>query len=143
MKFLDLIRQFIRDYFVIFGILIIGTVFLTPPNTINRDYILLTMVFAAVGDLPSIVFWSKSELTENSSRLRMIIHFILLETVILIFGGITGIVSGVAEYLMFAIEIVVIYVIVRFITWRGDLATAKRINEKLKNLKNTDEYESE
>lgn len=141
MKLLDLIRQLIRDYFVIFGILIIGTVFLTPPNTINRDYILLAMVFAAVGDLPSIVFWSKSELTENSRRLRRIIHFILLETVILIFGGITGIVSGFAEYLIFAIEIVVIYVIVRFITWRGDLATAKKINEKLKNLKNTDEYE--
>lgn len=141
MKFLDLIRQLIRDYFVIFGIRIIGTVFLTPPNTINRDYILLAMVFAAVGDLPSIVFWSKSELTENSRRLRRIIHFILLETVILIFGGITGIVSGFAEYLIFAIEIVVIYVIVRLITWRGDLATAKKINNKLKILKNTDESE--
>ncbi|RBP66779.1 DUF3021 family protein [Alkalibaculum bacchi] len=141
MKFLDLIRQLIRDYFVIFGILIIGTVFLTPPNTINRDYILLAMVFAAVGDLPSIVFWSKSELTENSRRLRILIHFILLEAVILIFGGITSIVSGFMEYLIFAIEIVVIYVIVRLITWRGDLATAKRINEKLIHLKRTDKYE--
>ena len=73
----------------------------------------------------------------------MIIHFILLETVILIFGGIMGIISGFGEYLIFAIEIVVIYVIVRFITWRGDLATAKKINEKLKNLKNIDKYEYE
>lgn len=139
MKLLDLIKQLIRDYFFIFGILIIGTVFLTPPNTINRDYILLTMVFAAIGDLPSIVFWSKSELTENNRRWRTIIHFILIETVILIFGGIIGIISEFAEYLILAIEIVVIYGIVRFITWGGDLATAKKINEKLKNLKNIDE----
>jgi hypothetical protein len=143
MKLMDFIRQLMRDYFIIFGLLIIGSVFLTPPDTINRDYILLAMAFAAVGDLPSIVFWSKSETTENSRRWRMIIHFILLETVILIFGGIMGIISGFVEYLIFAIEIVVIYVIVRFITWRGDLATAKKINEKLKNLKNIDKYEYE
>lgn len=135
--------QLMRDYFIIFGILIIASVFLTPPDTINRNYILLAMAFAGIGDLPSIVLWSKSELTENSRRWRMIIHFILLETVILIFGGIMGIISGFVEYLIFAIEIVVIYVIVKFITWRGDLATAKKINEKLKNLKNIDKYEYE
>lgn len=141
MKFLDLIRQLIRDYFVIFGILIIGAVFLTPSYTINRDYILLTMLFAAVGDLPSIVLWSKSELTENSRRLRIIIHFILLELVILTFAGINGIVSGFIEYLILGVEIVVIYLMVRLITWRGDLATAKKINEKLKNFKSIDENE--
>ncbi len=140
MKLIDAIRQLIRDYFVIFGILIIGTVFFTPPNTIDRDYILLAMLFAVIGDLPSIVFWSKLELTEKSRRLRMIIHFILLETVILIFAGITGIVSGFVEYLIFAIEIAIIYVLVRFITWQGDLVTAKNINKKLKNLKKMDEY---
>lgn len=69
----------------------------------------------------------------------MIIHFILLEAVILIFGDIMGIISGVVEYLTLAIEIIVIYVIVKFITWRSDLATAKKINEKLKNLKNIHE----
>lgn len=141
MKLMDVIRQLIRDYFIIFGILIIGSVFLTPPNTINRDYILLAMVFAAIGDLPSIVLWSKSEQTENSRRWRMIIHFILLEIVILVFGGIIGIVSGLGEYLIFAFEIVVIYVIVRFITWKGDLATAKKINEMLKKVKDIAEYE--
>lgn len=141
MKLMDLIRQLIRDYFIIFGILTIGSVFLTPTNTINRDYILLVMVFAAIGDLPSIVLWSKSEQTENSRRWRMVIHFILLEIVILVFGGIIGIVSRRGEYLIFAFEIVVIYVIVRFITWKGDLVTAKKINEKLNNLKDIAEYE--
>lgn len=138
MKLMDLIRQLIRDYFVIFGILIVGSVFLTPPNTINRNYIILAMAFAAIGDLPSIVFWSRSELTEDSRHVRSIIHFILLMTLVLIFGGITGIVSGFAEYLIFAIEILVIYVIVRFIIWQGDMATAKTINEKLKNLRETE-----
>jgi len=138
MKLMDFIRQLIRDYFVIFGILIIGSVFLTPPNTINRNYILLTMAFAAVGDLPSIIFWSRSELTESSRRLRSIIHFLLLVSLILIFGGITGVVSKFADYITFLIEIVVIYGIVRFIIYKGDMTTANKINEKLKNLKETD-----
>ncbi|HKM01743.1 MAG: DUF3021 family protein [Tissierellia bacterium] len=136
---MNLIRELIRDYFVIFGILIIGSVLLNPPNTINRDFILLAMAFAAVGDLPSIVFWSKSELSESSRRMRSIIHFILLMTLILIFGGITGIVSGFEEYLIFAVEIVIIYVIVKFVIYQGDMTTAKKINEKLKNLRETEQ----
>lgn len=136
---MNLIRGLIRDYFVILGILIIGSVFLTPPNTINRDYILLTMAFASVGDLPSIIFWSKTELTEKSRRVRSIIHFILLMILVLIFGGITGVVSEFVEYLVFAIEIVVIYGIVKFIIYQSDVSTAKTINEKLKSLRGNDE----
>lgn len=139
MKGMDSIRQLIRDYFVIFGILIICSVFLTPLDTINRDYILLAMAFAGIGDLPSIVFWSRSELSDNSRRLRSIIHFILLMTLILIFGGMTGVVSGFSEYLIFAVEIVIIYVIVKFIIYQGDMTTAKIINEKLKHFSETDE----
>lgn len=137
MKLMGLIRQLIRDYFIIFGILIIGSVFFTPPDTINRDYILLVMAFAAVGDLPSIIFWSRSELTERSERLRSILHFILLVTFILIFGRITGIVSRFVDYLIFTIQIAIIYVIVRFIIYQSDITTAKKINEKLKDLKDT------
>ena len=136
---MNLIRGLINDYFVILGVLIIGSVFLTPPNTINRDYILLAMAFAAVGDLPSIVFWSRSEPTEKSRRLRSIIHFILLMTLILIFGGITGVVSKFVDYLIFAIEIVVVYGIVKFIIYQSDISTAKTINEKLKNLREPEE----
>lgn len=139
MKAMDFIRQLIRDYFVIFGVLIIGSVLLNPPNTINRDFILLAMAFAAIGDLPSIVFWSRSELSESSMRLRSVIHFILLMTLILIFAGITGVVSGFAQYLIFAAEVIIIYIIVKFIIYQGDMTTAKMINEKLKGFSEIDE----
>lgn len=138
MKILDLARQLIKDYFIIFGILIIGSVFLTPPETINRDYVLLTMTFAAVGDLPSLVFWSKSELTDESRKWRSIVHFILLETVILTYAGMTGIVTSAFEAVIFAIQILIIYGLVKLITWRGDLITANRINKKLKNFQIND-----
>jgi len=138
---MEFIRKLIKDYFIIFGILIIGTVLLAPSTALNRDYVLLAMAFAAVGDLPSIVFLSRSELTESAMRLRLAIHFILLEAVILICGGIAGIVSGFAGYVTLGIEIAVIYVLVRFISWRGDLTTANRINEMLKNLKDKDQDE--
>ena len=139
MKGMDFIRQLIRDYFVIFGILIIGSVLLNPPNTINRDFILLAMAFAAIGDLPSIVFWSRSELSESSMRSRSIIHFILLMALILIFAGITGIVSGFVQYLIFAVEVIIIYIIVKLVIYQGDRATAKMINEKLKGFSEIDE----
>ncbi|MGB4588563.1 MAG: DUF3021 family protein [Clostridiaceae bacterium] len=139
MKILDLIRQLIKDYFIIFGLLIIGSVFLTPDGTISRDYVLLTMTFAAVGDLPSLVFWSKAELTEESMKWRSILHFILLEVVILLYAGMIGLVSGFLEVSVFAVEILIIYLLVRFITWRGDMFTANKINKKLKDFNMTDE----
>lgn len=136
---MDLIKEFIRDYFVIFGVLIIGSVIFTPPDTINRDYVLLAMAFAAIGNLPSIVFWSKVELSESSRRLRSIIHFILVLSLMLTFGVITGIVSELAEYFIFAIEIIIVYGVVKFIVYQGDISTATTINEKLKKLRETDE----
>lgn len=139
MKIVELIRQLIKDYFVIFGILTIGSVFLSPAETINRDYVLLTMTFAAVGDLPSIVLWSRSELSEESRQWRAILHFILLEAVILMYAGMIGLVSSLSEYAIFAVEILVIYFLVRFIAYRSDLATANKINKKLKNFKIIDE----
>lgn len=141
MKTRELIMQFIRQYFFIFGILIISSVFLTTPTMINRDYVLLSMAFAAVGDLPLLVFWSRSELSEKAMRLRTVIHFFLLEAIILAFGGITGIVPDLKGYFIFGIEVAVIYVLVKFVSWRGDRKTADKINEKLKGLRNTEEEE--
>lgn len=142
MKIFDLIRRLIRDYFVIFGLLMIGSVFFTPPNAIDRDYVLLTMTFAALGDLPSLVLLTKSEGAEESRKWRAVAHFILLEVVILAYAGMTGLVSGTMGYLGFALQILIIYVLVKFITYRGDLATANEINEKLKMLKVLDEAEA-
>lgn len=139
MKIKELIRQLIKDYFVIFGILIIGAVFLVPAETINRDYILLAMTFAALGDLPIVVLWSRSELSEESRQWRAILHFALLEAVILIYAGMIGLVSSLSDYAVFAVEILVIYLLVRLIAYRGDLATAKKINQRLKNFKVIDD----
>lgn len=136
---MELIKEFIRDYFVIFGVLIIGSIIFTPSDTINRDYVLLAMGFAAIGNLPSIMFWSKVELSESSRRLRSIIHFILVLSLMLTFGVITGIVSEFAECFIFAIEIIIVYGVVKFIVYQGDISTATTINKKLKKLRETDE----
>lgn len=141
MKYSELFRDFIRDYFLIFGILIIATVLLSPQVDINRDYILLAMAFAVVGNLPSLVLWSASGLSEKAMRVRMAIHFILLEIFVLAFGGVTGIVSAPIQYLVLGIEVAIIYIIVKFIGYRGDMNTATKINEKLKKIKETEESE--
>lgn len=141
MKYSELFRDFIRDYFLIFGILIIATVLLSPQVDINRDYILLAMAFAVVGNLPSLVLWSGPGLLEKAMRVRMAIHFILLEIFVLVFGGFTGIVSAPIQYLVLGIEVAIIYIIVKFIGYRGDMNTAKKINEELKKIKETEESE--
>ena len=139
MKTMELILQFIRQYFYILGLLIIGSVLLIDPSKINREYILLCMAFAGIGDLPLLVFWSRSDLSENSLRIRTVLHFILLEAAVLTFGGVSGLVTDLSGYFFFGIQVAVIYALVKLVSWRGDVTTANKINEKLKHMKDSDE----
>lgn len=133
------VLKFITDYFIIFGILMFGTVLFTPDTNINKQYIQLAMTFAWVGDLPSLVFWSRKELTESQQRLRMLLHFVLLETAVLLFATYAKIVSGFPAYVGFALQIGVIYLLVRLVAYRNDVSTATRINEKLKDFNRSDD----
>jgi hypothetical protein len=137
MKTMDLIKQFIRQYFYILGLLVIGSALLVDPSKINREYILLCMAFAAVGDLPIFVYWSRSELSEKALRVRAVIHFILLEAAVLTFGGISGLVTDLQGYFYFCIQVAIISVLVRLVSWSGDVRTANKINEKLKHMKDS------
>ncbi len=139
MKTMELILQFIRQYFYILGLLIIGSVLLIDPSKINREYILLCMAFAAIGDLPLLVYWSRSDLSEKSLRIRTILHFLLLEVAVLTFGGVSGLVTDLSGYFFFGIQVAVIYALVKLVSWRGDVTTANKINEKLKHMKDSDE----
>jgi len=135
MKRLDLFKAIIRNYFIIFTIIILGTALLNPTHAFSFREIMLTAVFALAGDLPSLVYYSKGELSIKSRYVRMAIHFILLEAVILTFGNIMGQVSGVEQTVLFGLEVFGIYVLVGFINWLIDRKTASDINQQIATMR--------
>lgn len=135
MKQKNLFSSMIRDYFIIFSFIIIVTALLNPSHAFTYREIMLAALFAFAGDLPSLVTYSRKELSEKSRYIRMILHFVLLEVVILIFGNIIGQVAGLLQNTLLALEVLGIYILVIFITWLIDRKTANDINQQLANLR--------
>lgn len=131
----NLFQTMLRDYFIIFTIIILLTSFLNSSHAFTYREIMLCALFAFAGTLPSLIYYSKKELSIKSRKIRMALHFILLEVVILSFGNIMGQVSGLTDNFIFAIEIIGIYALVILVTWLIDRKTANEINQQLANLR--------
>jgi len=93
------------------------------------------MICSLAADLLSLFFYSTKEISEKEMRLRIIIHFVALEAVLLTLANVMGWVVGSLSTIILAFQIAVISVIVRFLSWKDDSKVANRINGKLKAMK--------
>ncbi len=135
MKKTNLFSSMVRDYFIIFTAIILVTALLNPSHAFTFREILLSALFALAGDLPALVYYTRKELSYKSKCIRTVVHFVLLEAVIITFGNVMGQVSEVRESVLLALEVLLIYVLVIFVTWLIDRKTAKDINQQLANLR--------
>lgn len=135
MHMMDFIKRMIRSYFIIFAVVVIMMTllrqFFTDYRTIELKDIYIYMACSLAADLTSLIMYSKKELTERQNRIRMILQFAALETVLLGLAGLTGWISGAKDAVVLAIQIAIVAVIVRFVSFRGDQTVADRINQQL------------
>jgi len=68
-------------------------------------------------------------------RIRIIIHFFTLEILLIVLGSAINIVNDALGVISLALQIAVIYIIVRLLSWQNDKKDVKKINEKLKLMK--------
>ncbi|MBS5933328.1 MAG: DUF3021 family protein [Clostridiales bacterium] len=135
MRMNNIVANMIRNFFVIFGVIVLITAILNPVYELSSKIIMIIALFALVSDLTVLVFWSKKELSDKSRMLRRVLHLVLIEMIVLFFGNILGFASGITQNIIFAIEILGIYSIVCWIDWLIDNKTANDINDKLKKMK--------
>lgn len=138
MKSNEILANIIRNFFVIFGVIVLITALLNPSYEFSSNEIMLVVVFALLSDLTALVFWSQNELSDNSRIKRRVLHFLLIEIIVLSFGNILGFVSGITQNIIFGIEIVGIYAIVSWVDWLIDKKTANNINDKLKKMRSNE-----
>lgn len=99
------------------------------------NYFGYMFLFALAGDLPTLVFCSKRELSKKEWNIRLLLHFILLEAVLLVFAGILGMYHTLAEGIFFFFLTMAVYIMVRGLTFAGDIMEVKKINERLRERK--------
>ncbi len=132
----EFIRTLVRNFFVIYT----GSMFATfcfctvfyPDTKLEISYILWMFVFSLCADLPSLVFYSKKELSKVQFRIRQVFHLLLLEAVLLTAAGIYGMYHGLFEGFCFGLLVVCVYVGIVLVLYWLDWGVANVMNKKLR-----------
>ncbi|WP_028594097.1 DUF3021 family protein [Paenibacillus assamensis] len=139
MKLSEFIKEIIRDFFIIFGsIIMIITMlrqFFQPDLAFDLKSIYTIMTFSMISALMGFIMYSRNDLSEKQMRIRMAVHFLALEIILISLGIIIGIINSPLSAIILALQIAVVYIIVRLLAWQNDKKVANSMNERLKSFK--------
>lgn len=139
MKLSEFIQNIVKDFLIIFASIIIIITILRqiyyPDMSFDLQSIYILIAFSLLSALTGFILYSPSEISEKKMRIKMIIHFCTLEILLITLASILGFVNSAISVLILALQIAVIYIIVRLLSWKKDLKEAQEINEKLKSFK--------
>ncbi len=116
---------------------LIGMIF-EPDARFGYEAFLSPLIFGAVASIPSLVQYSKKDLSLRQTAIRNIIHFLLLEAAILSILYFLGLLTSVSMAVSLGISIFVIDLTVNLVMWINDKRIAKEFNYALKKLQ--DDY---
>ncbi len=133
------VQKIIKNFFIIFASIIMIVTMLRqifyPDMAFDLKSIYIIMAISFLSALTGFILYSPNDLSEKKMRIRIIIHFFTLEILLIVLGSAINLVNGALGIISLALQIAVIYIIVRLLSWRNDKQDAKKINEKLKALK--------
>lgn len=134
----ELKRALIHDFFYIYTGSIFGTfVFCSifyPDIKFGLSYFAWMALFSFAGDLTLLIFYSGKVLTERQFFIRTVIHFFVLETILMTFAGILGLYETLLEAVAFSFVIFGVYLIVKLMTFKSYSIEAEEINKRIREL---------
>jgi len=139
MKISEFVKEIIRDFLMIFAsviiiITILRQIFL-PDIAFDLKSIYTIMAFSFLSALTGIILYAPHGISEKRMRVRIVVHFFILEILLISLGIFIGVVSSVSGALILALQIAVVYAIVRLLSYESDKKEANKINERLKAVK--------
>ncbi|MBG9736547.1 DUF3021 family protein [Paenibacillus alvei] len=151
MNISEIVKRLARDYLLVFAEIVICVPLLNHLNlwiddsdaslfSLGLHHIYAIMICALVGGLPSLMFYYPADnISEKGMRLLILIHFVIVEAVVLIFTNWMGWVTGVVNTVILAFEIAIIYLVVSWLEWSRNKQVALEINEQLRKLKDEEQ----
>lgn len=130
----DMIKLVVRHFFII----TVGILFITSfinlfgeVKSIPPQWPWQIMLTGAVGALPSFLYYFKNEPTKRQFHIRCVIHFALIEAIIMAEGALLKWYDNAADALIIFGVILLVYVFVWVISMLLDNSTADNINKAL------------
>lgn len=133
----ELLRMLMNHFFICYTCTMLATILFCNLNTpvtthLSVNYLWKAAIFSVCADLPSMVYYSKKELSRKQWWLRTAIHTMLVEMVLLTAGHCFGMYSGVGGFILFFFVILAVDMIVRLVSYLNDKNTADEINARLR-----------
>ena len=139
MKPSEFVQKIMKDFLIIFASIIIILTILRqiydPQTVFDLNSIYIIMAFSFISAIVGFILYTPRDISEKKMRIRRGIHFSMLELLLIVLSSIFGIVNTAIDIFILALQIAVIYFIVRLLSWRNDKKEAQRINDKLNALK--------
>lgn len=114
---------------------LIGMLF-EPDPRFGYEAFLSPLIFGVLASLPMLVKYSKRELSFRQTAIRNVIHFLLLEVVVLSVLYFGGMLTSISMAISLGISIFVIDLTVNLVLWINDKRVAKEFNYALKKFQN-------
>lgn len=135
-----LIKKVMMSFFVTITCItvtmaLIGIIF-EPDTRFGYEAFLSPLIFGTLASLLLLVKYSKRELSLKQAVIRNIIHFVLLEVVILSVLTFEGLLTSMSMTISLGVSIFIIDLTVNLVLWINDKRTAKEFNDALKRLQN-------
>ncbi|MCB6476326.1 DUF3021 domain-containing protein [Emergencia timonensis] len=138
MDFKELKREMLLGFFYIYTGSIFGTyVFCSlfyPDLTFSLSYFPWMALFSLAGDATLLVFCSKKVLTEKQFLFRTVIHFILLEIVLMTFAGLLQLYESTLEAVAFFFIVLLVYFMVKLLSFKSGSKEAEVINQRIQEI---------
>lgn len=143
MSFKAYLKKCLLEYFMITtcvtaAIAILGLT-LDPAARFGYESFFSPLVFGFISLLPSVVMYSRRELSFRQMLMRKVIHFMTLEAMLIGFGFWAGILYQFGDASFFALAVLIVYILVNWINWKLDQKDASALNKTLKSLQSQSE----
>ena len=133
------IKEMIRDFLLIFASIMIIIAVLrliyVQDAGFELNAVFTIMGFSLLGALTGIVLYTPHPVSENQMRLRVVFHFVFLEILLVSLAVLLDLVYTAPGILLLALQIAVVYAIVRLLNYQNDKKEAREINERLNVFK--------
>ena len=142
----EIIKEVIKDFFII-TVAMLFVVSLANSIALIEYYPpyfpWVVMGTGAVTSIPTLLFYFKEEPTKLQARIRIVIHFCLIQAIVMTEGFLLGWYKNFPmAFLVFAM-VTAVYLLTFLFSYITRTSTAKSINESLKKFNADEDYQDE
>ena len=139
MEFRNSLKKYINDFLMIqAGIsLSIGIISLLspPPAGMDPNMLFMPFVYAFFCTLPSLIVYSKKELSIRQMAVRKIIQFLLIELTVILISYVIGALQNPFMCTAIIIAVAVVYLLVNCFSYLISKSDANAMTQKIRHIK--------